>query len=639
MSMADFLIKQKDNDDKGVMFVLAENRRIMLTYKELYQHSLTLLSYLNEQGIKTGDAIVLSLNNKDKFTIAFWACALGGIRSIPSNENIQNISSFQSFFPRDDQPYYLMESDQRPVIAELFDTEDQDRLLTYPEDRELSSRPAQGAVVPMGPNDVATILFSSGSISEPKGIPLTNRVLDNYIDMLVKTFDFQPSDSMLGWLPLNHNTSLILFHLYPVFLGMDQVHMQAHLVMRDIRFLFQMATELHTTISGTISSQLGQAAQVAQTSPSLEWDLHSIHTFFVGAEPVTPKACMDFNREMKRYGLRECVVRPAYGLTETTSLITVHEKGSDIACLNIDGEYLSMGHTVRFVETTSPHSRVFTSVGVPISGAEIAISSPEGEFYREDVIGIVRIKSPSLVESYYGSQQPLAEDGWLDTGDIGLIHDGRLYIVGRYKDMFIINGKNYYCNDVENELVLKLSLNNNEIAIAAISDGSREISETLVCFLKHSGEIDASFIDLSVQIWEYCTAHYGISIEAFVALEDFPKTTSGKVRRQHMKEGYLRGEKGYRCFYCMKQDAHDAMSDTSEEIAQKLQEIFEKDIHKSIDEYECYLNYIEDSLSISRIHLIIDQLYPDTLEVTDLFKYSSIQELSQYISKTLQRVG
>ena len=122
-------------------------------------------------------------------------------------------------------------------------------------------------------------------------------------------------------------------------------------------------------------------------------------------------------------------------------------------------------------------------------------------------------------------------------------------------------------------------------------------------------------------------------------MEDFPKTTSGKVRRQHMKEGYLRGEKGYRCFYCMKQDAHDAMSDTSEEIAQKLQEIFEKDIHKSIDEYECYLNYIEDSLSISRIHLIIDQLYPDTLEVTDLFKYSSIQELSQYISKTLQRVG
>jgi long chain fatty acid CoA FadD26 len=285
-------------------------------------------------------------------------------------------------------------------------------------------------------------------------------------------------------------------------------------------------------------------------------DLGNVFTFISGAERVKPATIKRFTERFSRFNLGGTALRAAYGLAEATVYVGSSNPGRPPASVRFSYEKLSAGHAKRTRDETGSE---LVSHGTP-RACTVRIVDPQTcvEKLAEEV-GEIWVHGDNVAGGYWRNPQASARvfgaqlvdpspgtlsGPWLRTGDLGVISDGELFIVGRIKDLLIVDGRNHYPDDIEATI--------QEITrgrVAAISVPNQR-TEQLVAIVeaKQRGSTDEETLDgfrnIKREVKLATSESYGLRVAdvVLVAPGSIPITTSGKVRRFACGERYLRNE-------------------------------------------------------------------------------------------------
>jgi len=191
-------------------------------------------------------------------------------------------------------------------------------------------------------------------------------------------------------------------------------------------------------------------------------------------------------------------------------------------------------------------SRALVSVGSPVAGMEVEIRDGQGEVLQERRVGRVFARGPSVMAGYYGDAEAtartLSPDGWLDTGDLGFVDEGELFLTGRAKDLVIIRGANHAPQAFEECLQAVEGVRVGcAVALGFTPEGSED--EALLLLVERAGpEADDAAVEERVRA--AVVAGTGIRPHTVRMLDPgtLPRTSSGKLRRSEALRGYLAGE-------------------------------------------------------------------------------------------------
>ena len=176
--------------------------------------------------------------------------------------------------------------------------------------------------------------------------------------------------------------------------------------------------------------------------------------------------------------------------------------------------------------------------GVP--GTEVRIVDDAGRQCAERTLGHIEIRGENVTAGYYASTaSPRPPEGWLDTGDLGLICDGQLVVTGRAKDLVIVNGQNFYPHDFERLAQQVADVDANRVAAAGVRLPGEE-SEGLAVFVLHRGELEG-FVAKAWAIRRAIAEQTGVEVGAVVPVAQIPKTTSGKLQRYLLARAFEQG--------------------------------------------------------------------------------------------------
>lgn len=547
-NLADVLILHQDKQT-GITFIESENKEEFLSYAELYKKARFVLFNLREYGLKPGDELVFQFQSEKNFVTTFWACLLGGIVPVPilfaTSGELRFVYTWKilknPYLVTDYPDFHQLLNSLEPSIS-FEKSKMKDRVIFFPLLQE-NIQPAE-PIVP-APDDIAFIQFSSGSTGSPKGVVNLHRGLVNNITDMSKRLQITGNHRFLNWMPLTHDLGLIFYHLLPLF------NNAPHFIMPTTLFILKPALWMSKASSHKASFLgspnfgyrhfLNHFNEEALTNCRLDHVACILNT----AEPISAQLCREFSAKLSGYGLPAQAIHPAYGLAEATLGVTVIPLQGEIVEYHLHRDFLNVNDTVRFVDAKNENAVSFTDVGATL-GTDLKITDHRGAQLPGLTVGHIKIKGESVTPGYYNNPGETADTidncGWLDTGDLGFINNGRLVIIGRTKDLIIVGGINYYPHDIERILEESTGLETNETAAASVPD-ERLGRERVLVFVRYKS-IDnnwADIIPMVKQIKERVFQKVGLMVDHVIPVHKIPKTTSGKLQRFKLAREYAKG--------------------------------------------------------------------------------------------------
>ncbi|WIV55721.1 fatty acyl-AMP ligase [Amycolatopsis nalaikhensis] len=396
------------------------------------------------------------------------------------------------------------------------------------------------------PDAPAYLQYTSGSTRSPAGVVLTHRnVLANARQACTAYGAESRTTSTVSWLPLFHDMGLILGIGAPMAAGLASV------LMDPVAFLEQPARWLRAlsaspgAISAAPNFAYGYCASRVTEAEKAYLELSRVVSLINGSEPVLPATIAKFQDAFGACGLRPEVHRSSYGLAEATVLVSVTDAGKPPRQVTFDRDRLAAG----FAEPAASGTTL-VSCGRP-AGQRVRITDPvTGEAAAPGEVGEIRVSGPNVGRGYWGQPSaatfnlpPLDPDtgeGWLATGDLGVVFDGELFVTGRLKDLVVVDGRNHYPQDIEQTVEEHPGVRPHSAAAFAI-DG--DAGETAVVVLERAKDTDVGIAAVTAAVRAAVSAGHGLRLHDVVFLEpgEVPRTSSGKISRARCRESYLDG--------------------------------------------------------------------------------------------------
>ncbi|MDW3192233.1 MAG: amino acid adenylation domain-containing protein [Cytophagales bacterium] len=527
---------------KGITFINADQNDDYLTYRELYENAVSALAYLQRQGLKQKDELVLQIEDNQQFLIVFWACILGGIIPVPLSvaKNQDQFRKLEKVWGKLNNPGFIGTKAHLDKVIAFVSQQEGDRLAldiskAFLDSANLQSHDHEGQIADVTAADIAFIQFSSGSTGSPKGVVLTHENLITNVAAIASAANYTNDDTMLSWMPLTHDMGMIGFHLNPLFIGMDQYLMPTNLFLRRPEMWLLKASQNAVTILCSPNFGYSYYLKHFDEAKNFSLDLSQVRIIYNGAEPISKEICTEFSEKLNSYGLKEEAICPVYGMAEATLAVTM--SGIDDRVSSTDLEYGNTGYAA------IGYSQSIINVGRPIDHCQLRITNEEDQVVTDGIVGQIEIKGRSVTGGYYNDEERtreiLNEEHWLKTGDLGFVQDGQLYVTGRIKDIIFINGQNYYPHDLEQMSTEVEGIELNQIVIGSAFDEATDSSEILA-FVLHRGELK-DFISKSQGIKTILNQQTGVVLDRVLRVRNIPKTTSGKLQRFKLIESYREG--------------------------------------------------------------------------------------------------
>lgn len=398
------------------------------------------------------------------------------------------------------------------------------------------------------PDDIAYLQYSSGSTRFPKGVAVTHRaLLANLAGHAICT-DARAGDRVVSWLPWYHDMGLVGCMLAPLANQVSVDYLATEdFARRPLSWLMLISRNPDASLS--YSPTFGYDICARRISPSIpvadRYDLSRWRVAGNGADMIRPDVMQAFVDAFAPAGFKACAFLPSYGLAEATLAVTMMPVGEGIQCDLIDERTLSGTADPRADQRLPTRYRAIVNCGRPLPGLAIEIRDDVGTVLPDRRIGRVFVRGVGVMAGYFRDPQAsaaaLSPDGWLDTGDMAYLKDGSLFIVGRAKDMIIINGKNHWPQDIEWAIEQLPGFKAGDIAAFSITTpGGEEAPAVLVqCRTSDSDER----IRLRDAIRTKVKAITGMScVVELVPPRTLPRTSSGKLSRSKARLQYLSGE-------------------------------------------------------------------------------------------------
>ncbi|MCK4260752.1 MAG: non-ribosomal peptide synthetase, partial [Halanaerobiales bacterium] len=623
------IFEQSDLASKGITFIYSEHEEAYVSYEEMYKKSLIYLKNLQNKGIKPGNEIIFQLSDNQDFIYNLWACILGGfipvLTSIGTTEE-QKLKLLQVWSVLD-KPYLITSKN----ITGQYNTVLNNTILI---DEFLVTK-EEGVIYKSKSNDIAAILFSSGSTGDPKGVVLTHENILAGIMRIEEGFSATCADKFLSWSPLTHILGLLGWHIAPLFLNADQYLMPTDLFMKKPLLWLKKADEHKATFLVSVKFGFKHVLEHYKSELLKNLELSHIRLISIGAEPISADLCHEFAITLAHHGLKENSIFPIYGLTETSLFATLPPVGEGVVSDKFDRQLMAIGDIVKEIDRIEDGIEL-VDVGYPLQNCRVC--DELNNVVDEKVIGYVQISGPNVTSGYYkndlATRTAFTDDGWLITGDLGFMRKGRLIITGRVKDIIFVNGQNYYPYDIERVAGDVEGIEEVKIAVCGVAD-DKKYEEKILCFILWEKELD-DFVTLTMNLKQHVSKSMGLQIADVLPVKSFPKTASGKLHRYKLGDLYENGEfdsllveLNLRIKEKMTQKEVDLASD---EIEKKLVMLYSEVL--SIERAGIYDNFMElggNSLKAASLVAKIHKKFNVELQTREILTSPTIKEIAEHI--------
>ncbi|MGH8232251.1 MAG: AMP-binding protein, partial [Steroidobacteraceae bacterium] len=458
-TLNELLLAQRDAS-RGVTYVEGEREQRSVPYAQIHERALGILQRLQRLGARPGDRMILLLSNNEAFIDAFWAALLGGIVAVPVAPGIsdEHRHKLLRIARRLHDPFIYTEQRLLDRIAASASLAEDLASLEALRGRaflvdELDQLGRSGKPHRVQSSDTAFIQFSSGSTSEPKGVVLTHANLLANIRGVSQVAGLNSDDISLSWMPLTHDMGLIGFHLMLLANGAASHLMPTELFVRRPLLWLQTATRVRASLLCSPNFGYRHYLKVLAERAAGELDLARVRLIFNGAEPISVELCEQFLQRLAPSGLRPECMFPVYGLAEASLAVSFPTAGQGLHATTFDRRALGVGDTAECGGLDPGAGVRLVSVGRAIPYCQLRVAGDDDRTLPDERVGHIQIRGANVTGGYY--QDPAANtvgctaDHWLRTGDLGVIHDGELYVTGRHKEIVFVNGQNYYPHDLE----------------------------------------------------------------------------------------------------------------------------------------------------------------------------------------------
>jgi long-chain fatty acid adenylase/transferase FadD26 len=526
-----------------------------LTWSEMHNRVQAVAERLSSVGVPGDRAVILAPQSLD-YVVAFLGAIQAGLIAVPLS---------MPLFRQHDERVDGVMADATPVAVlttsdviedvRKYGGDTRQRPPKFIEvdllDFDSPTKPAP----PLASPKAGYIQYTSGSTRRPAGVVVTHQNIAENMEQILpdyfEAYDAPPEGlTIVTWLPLYHDMGL----LTGVFLGMRMgcstvLLSPVAFMQKPARWIQQLASYPHTfTAAPNFAYDL--AVKRTKDDDLAGYDLSGVSVMINGAERVHGATVRRFRDRFGPFGLPDSAMRPSYGLAEATVYVTSSAGGRAPTSVRFDYDKLAVG---RAESCDDDAGSEHIGLGVPRSTTvrvvdpDTCVENPAG------AIGEVWLHGPHVTDGYWHNPQLTAEhfkgqldtptDGtpkgpWLRTGDLGVIFDGELFIVGRSKDLLIIDGRNHYPDDLEATVQESTG---GRVAAVSVPD---DTSERLVVVAELKSQVDAGLLAaLKQQLTAALSQRHSVHLDDLVLVDRgaLPLTTSGKVRRATCVEWYREG--------------------------------------------------------------------------------------------------
>ena len=516
-------------------------------FSELRQDALAMARRLIAHGVKKGDRIALVAETGPDFAALFCGTIYAGAWPVP----LPLPTSFGGKDSYIDQlAVQLASSDPLALfypaeIAEMAGAAAARQDCQGIAWEDFAQNPVPDCALPAAsPDDICYLQYSSGSTRFPHGVAVTHASLLNNLAGHGEGMKLEPLDRCVSWLPWFHDMGLVGCFLSIISNQVSTDYLKTEdFARRPLAWLDMISRNPGNSISysPTFGYDICARRISSQSHVSERFDLSRWRIAGNGADMIRPDVMQGFVNAFAEAGFRASAFLPSYGLAEATLAVTIMPPGEGIRVELVEEERLSgcprdLSRPARY--------RAIVNCGKAVKDMAIEIRGESGGLLADHHIGKVWCKGPSVMVGYFRDPEATEAclvDGWLDTGDMGYQVDGYLFIVGRAKDMIIINGKNHWPQDIEWAVEQLPGFNHGDIAAFSVET---ENGEEVPAVLVHCRVSDpVARIELRDMIRDKVRSITGMNcIVELVPPRTLPRTSSGKLSRAKAKKLYLSGE-------------------------------------------------------------------------------------------------
>ncbi|MFH8365621.1 AMP-binding protein [Streptomyces sp. NPDC018031] len=511
----------------GVRYVSggAGSESIFQSYGELLDAARKILTGIRARGLRPQDKVTLLLDDQRDFLPVLWACLLGGFVPCPMAPLPGDPARWATQLAHVDR---LLE---RPLLitteAMRAELPDVPGLAVAPLE-ELRTGEAATEIHHAAPGDLALLVLTSGSTGNSKAVMLTNA---NLLASMAGKSDKQQltdADTTFNWISYDHVAALLEAHLLPLYVGADQLHAPASVVLEDPLQFLRIVSRYRVTMTFTPNFLLAPLnAAVQKIAEEKEaggegLDLSALRHIVSGGEANVVATGETFLAGYARYGLRGSALWPAFGMTETCA-----------------------GSIYNREFPAADAGNEFANLGTPVKGLRIRVADDDNNPLPTGETGELQLDGPMITSGYYRNDEATREaftpDGWFRSGDLGRIDEaGRLTLVGRSKDSIIVNGVNYFSHEIEAVLEQLDGVSGGHVAAFPTRRPGSDTEQLVIAVNPENGADGSDEADLYrlltairstvVMLWGFRPTHI-----LPLPKDAFPKTSLGKTLRQRMR--------------------------------------------------------------------------------------------------------
>ncbi len=526
----------------------------VLPYVDLQAQSIHLAKRLNSLGLPRGSRVALVADTTPDFHRFFFACQYAGLTPVPLPISL-HLGGHQAYV---NQLHRLLDNCQASIamapegfvpFLEEAATGLKLCLIGGPE-TFASLEESQAPLDSLAPHELAYIQYTSGSTRWPRGVEVTQAaVMTNLAGIIQHGLQVQPGDRCVSWLPFYHDMGLVGFVLGPMASQLSVDYLSTRdFAMRPRQWL-NLMTNSQATIS--FSPSFGYelcVRRLREDSSNESYDLRAWRIAGVGAETIRADSLGRFAQTLGPSGFDSRAFLACYGMAECSLAISFAPIDSGIAVDRVDADELSNSRkalpiTLNMREDDQTRISKFVNCGVPLPGYEVEIRDDKGTALGDRESGTIFVRGASTMTGYFNdpvlTQDVLSEDGWLNTGDIGYWIGSSLVIIGRSKDMIIINGRNIWPQDLEYLAEQQPEVRPGDSSAFSVfgPDGDEIAIMVIQCRETHTQKRDDLIHRLGSRIQKELSIPCYIEL---IAPRTLPRTSSGKLSRSRAKADFLK---------------------------------------------------------------------------------------------------
>lgn len=540
----------RDKPDELVYIFLrdGETDEERMTYRELHRRAAGFASSLAD-AVEPGARALLLMPPGLDYVAALFGCFHAGVVAVsaapPHPKRLHRTLPRLLAIAEDADAHCVLTTSEIKGVAEPFLDDAEQRLARatwLTETTEGDLREDEWGSSPLRPSsELAFLQYTSGSTNRPRGVMLTHDHLVGMCSMIAEAWELTPGrDLGFNWLPPYHDMGLISV-MQPVIVGGASVLTSPLSIMkRPMRWL-EGISRYKATTSGGPNFAYDLCVERFDPADCEDLDLSSWDIAANGAEPIRASTLDAFERRFAPYGFRRKAFFPCYGLAEATLLVTgiPRDRAPTIRALSARG--LERGEAI---DGAPGDATSLVGCGAPYDDHLVAIVDPETlRRCSPSRVGEIWTAGPSVTEGYWRRDQETEEafgfsiagepggGHYLRTGDLGVRLDGELFVVGRLKDVLILNGRNIHPHDIElsTETAHRLLRTHCSAAFALDDELSSRLGVVAEVNPGDDAEVDAVMSAIRRKI--AADLDLQIDLVALCRPGSVPKTTSGKIQR------------------------------------------------------------------------------------------------------------